>query len=295
MLIVFDIGGTAIKYGVISSFEKPLFLYQEEVESNAKVIKGMGIINKIKKIIKENLQQYAIEGIAISTAGMVDANQGKIIYANENIPEYTGICIKAILEKEFNIPCWVENDVNAAALGETIYGAGKKSDYTFMVTVGTGVGGAIVLHHEVYHGFSNSAGEIGYMLLNNQYFEKSASTSALIQSVETIKKENGIDGKKIFYMAKQGDEICIKMIDILCEQLVKGISNCICLLNPQIVILGGGIMSQKDYLREIINRYMKKYLNSEMQKNTKIEFAELGNQAGMIGAYVYWLKKERKI
>lgn len=293
MIAVFDIGGTSIKYGILQAHEDmPIFLMQEEIDTNAKQLGGPGIEKKVISLIKEMKASYPIAGIAISTAGMVDAQKGCITYANENIPNYTGLSFKRDLEAIFAIPCWVENDVNAAALGEFCYGAGKGSASLLMFTIGTGIGGAIVIHGEVYHGHSGSAGEAGYMWINDQPFETLASTTALIHQVEQQTKETNLNGRIIFARAKHGDEICQKAIENLCENIAKGISNCVYLLNPQMVVLGGGIMNQKSYIEPIMKQYMKQYVNATMLANTHLAFASLGNHAGMMGAYAYFIRKE---
>lgn len=293
MIALFDIGGTSIKYGVADPSQLTFtLLFQDEFASNAKAIKGPGILANITERITQLQQTYLIEGIAISTAGMVDAQQGTIIYANENIPEYTGMQIKANLEQQFSIPCWVENDVNAAALGEALYGAGKEVNDLVMLTIGTGIGGAVILDRKIYHGHSRSAGEIGYMMVNGHPFQDIASTSALVSKVERITKEQGLSGKVIFDRAKQQDLICLQAIEQQCDIIMQGITNCVCLLNPQMIVLGGGIMAQKAYLEPMMERYAQQYLNEEMKQHVSIAFAQLGNNAGMAGAYAYYIEKE---
>lgn len=293
MIAVFDIGGTSIKYGILQAHEDmPIFLMQEEIDTNAKQLGGPGIEKKVISLIKEMKASYPISGIAISTAGMVDAEKGCITYANENIPNYTGLSFKRDLEAIFAIPCWVENDVNAAALGEFYYGAGRQSESLLMFTIGTGIGGAFIQQGKIYHGYSGSAGEIGYMWVNDQPFETLASTTALIHQVEQQTKETKLNGRIIFERAKDGDEICQKAIENLCENITKGISNCVYLLNPQMVVLGGGIMNQSIYLEPIMKKYIKQYVNKAILSHTQMAFASLGNHAGMMGAYAYFIRKE---
>lgn len=295
MIAVFDIGGTSIKYGVIDEMKIDLtFLFQDSFASNAKVEKGPGILHNLIIRVTELQKSYRISGIAISTAGMVDATTGRIVYANENIPDYTGMKLKEVLEETFHVPCWVENDVNAAALGEAMYGAGKHVQDLIMLTIGTGIGGALILQRKVYHGHSRGAGEIGYMMVNGKEFQDVASTSALVQHVEQRMNTTGLDGKFIFDRAKQGDKICKEEIEQQCATIMQGVSNCVCLMNPEMVILGGGIMAQMDYLKPIMEHYTKQYIKDEMRKHVVVTFAELGNQAGMAGAYAYFMEKEGK-
>lgn len=293
MIITFDIGGTSIKYALVDETKDTLELLEcGEVDSDAKIIKGPGIVKKVESIVQEMKQNHDIKGIAISTAGMVDAQKGSIIYANENIPEYTGMKLKEHYERVFGVPCWVENDVNAAALGEAVFGAAQGAQSALMLTIGTGIGGALVIEEQVYHGYSGSAGEIGYMWLNGEHYEDAGSTTALVRYVEEKTSQKGLNGKIIFERAKEGDAVCIEAIGMLCQNIIQGISNCVCLCNPQVVVLGGGIMAQKEYLEPIMQKYMQKFLNEEMYRNTTLKFATLQNQAGMAGAYAYWRKQE---
>ncbi len=293
MIGVLDIGGTSIKYGVLASSDSSCqFLFHGEKDSDAKVIQGPGIVKKAADIIRELMQRYAIQGIAVSTAGMVDAGTGTVLYANENIPQYTGTRLKEIMVREFGLPCWVENDVNAAALGEYYYGSGRGCSSMLMLTVGTGIGGAVVLQGDIYRGYSNSAGEVGYMWLDGQHFQDMASTTALVRRTEERLNETGLNGRIIFERAQQGDIRYQEEIAVLSDYLAKGISNCVCLLNPQLVVLGGGIMVQRKYLEPLIKDRMRKYMNPEMFRHTELAFARLGNKAGMAGAYACYQKKE---
>lgn len=293
MLITFDIGGTSIKYGIFTLRKgQPVFVMQNEISSDARVLKGPGILQRVETLIAKAMQQQDIEGIAISTAGMVDAEKGCIQYANDNIPEYTGLAFKQLLEARFHMPCWVENDVNAAALGETVFGAGRGAAHVLMLTIGTGIGGAVVIDHTIYHGYSGSAGEIGYMWVKDRHFQDIASTTALIQHVEAKTQEADLNGKIICARAKRGDAVCMQAIKELCSHIAIGVSSCACLMNPQIIILGGGIMTQKELLAPLMEAYLKQYMNEEIYAHTQLAFAQLGNRAGMAGACAYWMIKE---
>jgi predicted NBD/HSP70 family sugar kinase len=298
--ILFDIGGTMIKYGIMDENEK--MLESLEVPTEAKK-GGPHIIEKIKNIIKEYRKKYELHGICISTAGMVDYEEGKIIYANENIPNYKGTAIKEILEGEFSIPCEVENDVICAGLSEHYCGASKGSKSSVCVTIGTGIGGCVIIDNKVVHGASNSAGEIGYMNLFGSKFELLASTSALVKKVEKRISESGkeiyrekpveLNGKVIFEMAKTGDEICRTAIEEMCDILGYGIANICYVVNPEVVVLGGGITKQKDYLYPLIRNSLVKYLISAVSKSTKLAFAANGNKAGMLGAYYNFMERQK--
>ena len=155
--ISIDIGGTAIKYGIVS--ENAEVLLKKEMKTEAQK-GGPAILEKVIGIVEE-LKGEADAGVCISTAGMVDIEKGEIFYSAPLIPNYIGTAFKKTVEERFGIPCEVENDVNCAGLAEYKAGAAAGSKAAVMLTIGTGIGGCILLNGEVFHGFSNSACEVG--------------------------------------------------------------------------------------------------------------------------------------
>lgn len=286
--ICIDIGGTSMKHGVIG--EDAVFLTTGEIPTEAMKYGGPGILEKAKKITAEYLKDYPAEGICISTAGMVDCEQGKITYAAPLIPNYTGTEIKKELEEHFHIPCEVENDVNCAGLAEAMAGAAKGSRISVCLTVGTGIGGAVIMDGKVYHGFSGSACEVGYMHLPGGAFQDMGASSILVKKVAAYKQvePETINGKYIFQQAKQGDADCITAIREMADVLGMGIANICYVLNPEVVVLGGGIMAQKEYLGTMIRESLDKYLVKSVADKTRLAFAENQNQAGMLGAYYHF-------
>ncbi|MFR0019125.1 ROK family protein [Paraclostridium bifermentans] len=291
--ICIDIGGTSIKYGILR--ETGIIIEKGNMDTNALKEGGQGIFEKIKYIISKYLKNYEVEAVCISTAGMVDPKDGKILFALEHlIPGYTGMEIKKEVEKEFNIRCEVENDVNCAGLGEMWLGAGKGASSSVCLTIGTGIGGCIIINNELIHGFSNSAGEIGYMKINGEDFQNVASTTSLVKRVARLKNiaEESINGKMIFDMAKNKDQDCLKEIDYMIKSLAIGIANLSYIINPEVIILGGGIMAQEQFLKPKIEEALRKELIKTIYENTRIEFAKRQNDAGMIGALYNFLNKK---
>lgn len=291
--VCIDIGGTSIKYGVIS--ENLGFVVTDEMDTEASK-GGQNILNKMVEIVSNYKDDYKIEGICISTAGMVDCEKGEIIHASSLIPNYTGTKIKATLEEKFNIPCEVENDVNCAGLAEHFAGGAKGSKISLCLTIGTGIGGAIIINNEVYHGAFGSGGEVGYMNMMGSTFQKLGASSVLVKKVAEMKNinEKDINGKYIFDKAKDGDLDCIKAIDELTEVLGEGIANICYIINPEVVVLGGGIMAQREYLYDKIRSSMDKNLIPFIENKTRLEFAVNENKAGMLGAYFNFINMQKK-
>lgn len=285
--ISIDIGGTAIKYGIIDDNSNIL----EKNELDTKAYKGgKHILNKVISIVDTLLKTNTkddIVGVCISTAGVVDTKKGSIYHASDLIPNYTGTNFKETIEEKFNLKCEVENDVNCAGLAEYKSGASKNSKISLTLTIGTGIGGCAIIDGKVIHGISGSAFEVGYMNVRDSSFENLGSAKTLVEKVAQRKNEDksNWNGKKVFEKAKKGDQICIKAIDEMCDVLGLGIANISYILNPDTVVLGGGIMAQEDYLKERIEKSIEKYLVKRFYDQISLKFAKHRNSAGMIGAY----------
>lgn len=278
-----DIGGTQIKYGVmdkVSNSFNPLGKLDTQTEKE-----HFSMLDRLDCIVEKIKQEYLIEGLAISTAGTVNPISGEIIHANKNIPNYKGTQLKQALESKYKVPCAVENDVNCALLGEIYFGTTGPVESAFMITIGTGVGGAVYLNKGIYHGYSFSAGEIGYSALNHKNIEDSISTNALINRVKNDYPNEAVDGHWIFEQAHNDNKRINRIIDEFLDDLCQVLINFVSLLNPEVVILGGGIMEQKEFLTNRINKKFSKYPNKFVLERTRLKFASLGNQAGMLGAY----------
>lgn len=283
--ICIDIGGTSIKYGVLSDKGE---IFIDGTVSTKVTEKENFILSDVKKLVRNILDEYEnyeIKGICVSTAGVVNPEKGEIAYAGPTIPKYTGTKIKEELEKEFSISCEVENDVNCAGLGEYWKGAGKGSKSMVCLTIGTGIGGSVILDGKLLNGIGYTAGEIGYMDVNGSYIQNIASSKYLVEKVqkEKVEKEgitDAITGVDIFELAKKGDEICIAGIDEIISNLAVGVRNIIYLLNPEVIVIGGGITAQKEYLEEKIRKEVNDGMISDMFRKTRIELAQQGNQAG---------------
>ena len=189
-IMTLDVGGTAVKSGVYCDGTlEDIREYPTEAEKG-----GGHVVALIETIIKEYENRHVFTGIGISTAGQVDSVKGRIIYANDNIPGYTGMEIKSIIESRFGKPAAVINDVNAAALGEARYGAGQGEEDFLCLTYGTGVGGAVFVKGKLYEGSSFSAGEAGAVVVHPEdrdpgkdifsgCYERYASVTALVKRV----------------------------------------------------------------------------------------------------------------
>lgn len=289
-----DIGGTAIKYGIVD--ENGNIISRNEKKTEA-AKGGPSILEKAVGIVEEFQRSEEMEGICISTAGMVDTARGEIVYAAPLIPDYAGTRFKETMEERFGIPCEVENDVNCAGLAEYMAGAAKGSSVALILTVGTGIGGSLIIDGEVFRGYMGSACEVGYMHMAGSDFQTLGAASILTRKVAEWKNESWEkwNGYRIFQEAKKGDPLCNQAIDEMTDVLGQGIANICYVVNPEVVVLGGGIMAQEKFLKGRIEAAVQKYLIPHIAEHTKIAFAKHRNDAGMLGAFFHFMNCRKKI
>ena len=284
-VLCLDIGGTEVKAMLKGEdFEKDLANFPSKAGTNAPDLKD-DVFDLVEKLKSE----YEIEGIAISTAGMVDYKTGLIAGHGPTFKNYKGFDWKKEIKNELGIPAVVENDVKSAAMGELIYGAGQGYNSAFVLTVGTGIGGCLILDGKIHRGASGHAGEIGYMPFETDKFEALASTSALVEkSLESYPEKNLDNGKKIFDAIDKGDEDAKKLVDQMTDILARGISNIMLIANPELILIGGGISEQKEKFIDPIIEKVKTYVPENIFESTKIKATKLGNKSGLYGAYALY-------
>lgn len=281
-----DIGGTAIKYGLIDETFAVLEFHEIPTEAH---LGGAHLMQKLLGIV--GTYYGSIDCVGISTAGQVNSKEGRIIFANDTIPHYTGTEIRKIINDKYDIPVSVENDVNSAATAEAIFGSGKGCSDFICLTYGTGIGGAVWLNGSIYTGHDFSAGEFGHIIThtggmrcncgNNGCYEMYASTSALIRMVKTATGKD-LTGREVFAPENFHNVTVRSVIDNWIEEIVGGLTTLIFIFNPGYIILGGGIMNEDYIISEIKSRIHAKPIHSF--QTVEIKKAAMKNQAGMLGA-----------
>lgn len=283
-ILALDIGGTAIKSGLLK--EDGSFLSSAEHPSDAHK-GGAFLMERVFEIISS---YSGYDRIGISTAGQVDAKNGVIVFANQNIPGYTGMRVKDMVEDRFHVPVSVENDVNCAALGEAFYGAGRGFDDFLCLTYGTGIGGAIIINRKLYKGYKGIAAEFGHMITHandlpcgcglHGCYEQYASTKALVREAQKVDKDC-VSGRVIFEKLPESPAVQ-KAVDAWIDEILVGLASLIHIFNPPCIVLGGGIMNEDYIVSRIRNRLPDHVMESS--SDTIINKASLGNKAGMLGA-----------
>ena len=288
-ILAIDIGGTMVKYGLISSDGE--ILSTDKVETEAE--KGLeNILNKIDNIFKRYKENNPV-GVAVSGTGQINGIIGKVIGGNPIIPNWIGANLVKILEEKYNLPAVLENDVNCVALGEKWIGAGKDLSNFICLTIGTGIGGGIILNNQLFRGENFVAGEFGHILIKKGEFEQFASTTALIR---LVKERTGktLNGKEIFDLEKKEIVEYQEVISEWIENLTDGLSSIVYCFNPANMILGGGVIEQGEPLINRIKNSLFKKIGPQFKEKLNIIQAKLGNNAGMIGASYLLLEKINK-
>ncbi len=301
-----DVGGTNVKIALVD--ENGSIIYSNSVPTRAE----MGFeytVNNIKQAIRDLIAETKsakIESIGFDFPGQIDYKNGVVRLA-PNIPGWVDVPIAKIIEDEFKIPTRIDNDVHCAALGELNFGAGKGCENFICMTVGTGIGSGIVINGKLVRGASNAAGELGHIKLQMnggplcgcgdygclEAFASGPSivkmASEYIMSGKSTKfRELASGGEITPYIvceaAKQGDPVAKRIFTIMGEYIGFGLTSVVNLLNPEKIIIGGGVADAGELLLEPIRETIKKRAMVVAGSAVQVVPAQLGNSAGVIGA-----------
>jgi glucokinase len=297
--IALDIGGSNIKYALVDG--NGVILYGQTTPSLTK--KG-GLVDELKRAVRE-LTDFAaarrldVAGIGMGVPSVVD--NGVILFAN-NLPELDNTQPARIMEC-FNLPVYMDNDANMAGLAEAQYGGAKGLSDVVFLTVGTGIGGALILNGQLYGGYRNRGAEMGHIIVNGNgdgnactcgakgCLEAQASVTALIRDYNNARLSSAdgnapadADGKYIVAGYKEGQPAAVKAMNRHFHWLAAGIAGYINIFAPQKVIVGGGISEAGEFYAENLRERVGKMVMKETSLFSRIETAQLGNKAGCLGA-----------
>ena len=295
-----DVGGTTVKIGLFSGdgkLEEKYEIATDKSDQGAHIIEH--IAAKLEEIIAE--KSYGIldcMGVGIGLPGPVDRG---MILGCVNLGWGIFSIVEEFSKAFHNVPVYAGNDANIAALGEYVAGAGKGMKNMIMVTLGTGVGGGIIIDGRILEGANGGAGEIGHIPVNPQEqdtcgcgkkgcLEQYASATGIVRIAEKLRKENGntalpagCTAKQVFDYAKEGDELAMQAVEELGRYLGLALASCACVLNPEGIVIGGGVSRAGKILLDVTEKNFLTYVFKPC-RNVKFSLAELGNDAGIYGA-----------
>lgn len=305
-----DLGGTNIAAGVLDenlNIIKKGSVPTGNTRDYSEIVKDMAGL--VESLIKETGLTYKeVDGIGIGSPGTCDRENGVLLYTN-NI-KFNEAPLRAELQKYIPLPVYLENDANCAALGESLAGAARDVPDSITITLGTGIGGGIILNNKIYTGFNGMAGEIGHILLQHKgekctcgrdgCWEAYASATALIRQTRQAALKypdsaihaltggdlSKIDAKTAFDAMRQGDEAGTMVVDMYIHYLAEGISDLVNIFQPSLIVIGGGISKEGETILAPLRKIVSKstYYGEGNIAHTQIVRAKLGNDAGIVGA-----------
>ena len=300
-----DVGGTKVLGGVVDASGRVLASSRRETPREG----GIELTKTIAAVALELMQDHSISAVGVSAAGFVSSDR-KTMLATPNIADWNGVQLDLELTRLIGLPVIIENDANAAAWGEAKFGAGRNQAHMMMLTIGTGVGGGIVVNNELYRGAFGIAAEFGHLRVVPEghlcgcgargCFEQYASGSALRRHArEAISASpdlarnllargdgtiDGLTGQAITDAAREGDAVALAAFQTTAQYLGAGIASLAVLLDPSCVVIGGGVIDAGEILLAPTREAMKRYMPfAGKHPYPQMVAAELGNEAGLVG------------
>ena len=302
MILCLDIGGTSVKMGMCDRSGRLLRTAEADVAFDGYRTPILDTVLRESLAFARACEDLGKPvGVGISATGQIDDREGTVIGSNGRIPHWEGSRLKASAEAAFGVHAWALNDANSAVLGECFAGRARGKKDVLMVTLGTGVGGGMVLGGRLYGGARGIAGELGHVPLyaggkkctcgRRGCFECYASTTALIARVRR-RTGRRLDGRGIFALAASGDRPVQEEIARWTGDIAHGLTGLVHLLNPEMLLIGGGVSGQEEWLMKPLREKVLAGVMPQFARGLEIERATLGNEAGMIGAARWYMDCE---
>ena len=299
-----DIGGTAVKLGIVDETGKVLCKGEQSVNFDGYQTPVLDTVRKAAKefLTAQTIPVESLSGIGVSATGQIDSRKGIVAGTCGNFPNYIGSPIKAALEQDFGLPVTVANDANCMTLGEVWVGGAQGYTDVIGVTLGTGVGGGILTGGRLLEGARGLGGELGHYRTHaldgvlctcgaSGCWERYAATTALVRAAQP-RNHKWRDGRAIFESAHAGDPIILALLEDWTDEIAQGLAGLVHIFNPQLILIGGGVSAQQELLIEPIARKVRASIMPAFAEGLEIRAAQLHNDAGMVGA-VYYFRQSR--
>ncbi|KUO70612.1 MAG: hypothetical protein APF77_17585 [Clostridia bacterium BRH_c25] len=294
-----DLGGTNIRTGLMNDAGVILREQKEPTEA----YKGSDyVIEKLKNMIENTGMGYEIQAIGIGMPGPLNPYKG-IIMNPINLPGWNNIFLGDILKEHFNVPCYIDNDCNVAALAEASEGAGKDYPIVFYITVSTGIGGGLCINKRIISGATGNAGEIANIVVSRDSIKHSFLNPGSLEgmasgiSILRMASEHGLKVDKaheVFFLAEAGNATAIKIVDIVVDSLARGMATISHVVDPHIFVLGGGVSLAVPGFAEMIKARFEQYIYEVMRSQIAVKPAQLSDP-GIVGAvYMAKMRIERE-
>ncbi len=302
-----DIGGTAAKFGIVE--EDGRILLEESCDVSFDHYETPILTTVTRKIDefahKNRVHIQDLAGIGVSATGQIDTESGIVIGSAGHIKNWEGVPIKKELEDRYGIRTTVVNDANCVAIAEHWLGKAKGAANALIITIGTGVGGGIISDSRILLGNKGVAGELGHFVIeyggrlcschNRGCYEQYASMTALVATVRQHKQlleqyrlqEEDINGKLIFELASKNSIPVLEMIDTWIDYIACGLVGLTHIFSPELILIGGGVSRQKELFIDQLRDKVLKSVMPVFRETVRLEAAELGNSAGLVGAVRY--------
>ena len=301
-----DIGGTAVKLGIVDETGRVLLKGEESVSFDGYQTPVLTTVRRAAKefLTTNSIPVESLAGIGVSATGQIDSRKGIVAGTCGNFPNYIGSPIKSALEEDFGLPVTVANDANCMTLGEVWVGAAQGYTDVIGVTLGTGVGGGILTGGHLLEGARGLGGELGHYRTHaldgvdctcgaKGCWERYAATTALVRAAQE-KSPDWKDGRAIFAVAEAGNETVLALLDHWTDEIAQGLAGMVHIFNPQLILIGGGVSAQQKLLIEPIAAKVKASVMPAFAEGLEVRAAQLHNDAGMVGAVYYFRQTMEK-
>lgn len=276
-----DLGGTQIRAALVredGSLASPLV----SAPTDARILERDLLYARIRETALKATANLPIVGIGIGSTGPVSSRSGEILDC-DNLPSLQYFPLRDRLASDLHVPAWLDNDANAFVLGEALYGAGRNAESVFGLTLGTGLGSALVQKGRIMHGQSECAGEIWTAPYKDSILEDYLSGTALSR---LFREKTGINvsGKEVATRARKEDAAALDVWDTFTQALAYTLSWCVNLLDPDVVVLGGSVVASAPLFLEKALEQFRKYICTPSRAHVRVKLSALGNEAGVKGA-----------
>ena len=282
-VIGIDLGGTAIKVG---RFREDGTCLQSLTVPTPQPASPIAVLNAIVEAIAQIDPNQEAIALAVGTPGPVDAS-GRIARVAINLAGWQDVPLADWLEEKTGLPTILANDANCAGLGEAWLGAGKRFHNLIMLTLGTGVGGAIILDGKLFTGHQGAAGELGLISLNPDGPPCNSGNQGSLEqyvSVQAIRRQTGLEPAELGHRAKAGDPEALQFWECYGRHLGIGLASLIYILTPEAIVIGGGVSASAEFFFPAALAEIERRVLPSSREGLQLLLAELGNQAGMVGA-----------